>query len=726
MKKTLLIAVLVTFALHASAQWIPQATGFTAPSRGLQYVHAVDANVVWAAAYDGVTPTNWIQEFTRTVNGGNLWTPGTIPAAGCGFSMIFALDGQTAWAAMFSPNGTHASQGIYKTTNGGVNWVEQTTAVFNHALGAFPNVVHFFNANEGFCMGDPVGGFFEIYITNNGGTNWTRVPTTNIPAPLAGEWGIVGYYDAIGNTVWFGTNKGRVFRSVDKGNTWTVATTPLTNKYVKPKFANELYGIIQDVSAGTTGALAKTEDGGLTWELVSHTGPLFWNDISYVPGTDLTFVSTGAATGFSGASYSHDGGETWTEIDGSLGTQFLATDWVNATTGWAGGFSISPTEGGIFKFAGNLAANPIITVNPPLLYINIVQGATTSENLQIGNAGAGVLEFDIEVDYLNYAQLLWEEFEDATFPPTGWTKFNPDGGTGWTTVTAGTTPIPGWMGGTVTSIDDGTKMAFCTWNTGGATMNDQWLVSPQITIADNTELSFWMRRFSQFVDKVEIRISTTTQNTPAAFNILVDAINFDAAASQEWEFYYYDLDTFVPPGTPVYIAFREHVADNKVDGAAIFLDNIKVASYPDWMTLSAYSGAVAPGNTTDISINIYSAGLEPGYYMAEIWIYSNDPASPEIYVPVDMLVTGVGINDPGRATIAMYPNPASNLLNIDITGPIRTMQVFNANGQIIADKNIEGNSKVTLDVSNYRNGAYTIRFITEEGDSFSRRVMINR
>lgn len=80
-------------------------------------------------------------------------------------------------------------------------------------------------------MGDPVGGYFEIYTTTNGGTSWTRVPSANIPAPLVGEGGYTTIKDISleDGTIWFGANYGRAYKSSDKGLTWTVTATPITD-----------------------------------------------------------------------------------------------------------------------------------------------------------------------------------------------------------------------------------------------------------------------------------------------------------------------------------------------------------------------------------------------------------------------------------------------------------------------------------------------------------------
>src|SRR5690606_9560040 len=113
---------------------------------------------------------------------------------------------------------------------------------------------------------DPEGGYFELYTTTNGGTNWTRVPSANIPAPLSGEYGYVHNYDVVNNTNWFGTNKGRIYKSVDKGLNWTVAQSPVSDfagaaiagNYT---FSTETKGLLNT----STGLMYNTTDGGATW-----------------------------------------------------------------------------------------------------------------------------------------------------------------------------------------------------------------------------------------------------------------------------------------------------------------------------------------------------------------------------------------------------------------------------------------------------------------------------
>jgi photosystem II stability/assembly factor-like uncharacterized protein len=335
------------------AEWITQSSGFTTPSRGINYMSAVDSNIVWASGFDNTNPTAACSDFTRTTDGGATWVAGTIPnTAGLASAMIFAIDANTAYTAMYKVSGSKP-QGVYTTGDGGATWSRQTTASFSHSA-SFPNCVHFFNDNEGWCMGDPISGEYEMYTTVNGGTNWTQVSGSAIPNPASGEFGIVGYFSAVNDTIWFGTNKGRVYRSPDKGLTWTVATVQALNgKYIKPTFRNGSHGLVQDKDAGTTGAICETFDGGDTWTPITTTGTIYATDIAFIPGTENTWVSSGS-TGSNGCSYSFDGGHNWTDFQGTQGAAYMQMTWVNNHCGWAGGVNVTATENGAYRFIGML------------------------------------------------------------------------------------------------------------------------------------------------------------------------------------------------------------------------------------------------------------------------------------------------------------------------------------------------------------------------------------
>ncbi|DAC71755.1 MAG TPA: hypothetical protein DSN98_08770 [Thermoplasmata archaeon] len=345
--------------IFRNAEWIQQATNFPDASRGIDYISCVDENIVWAVGYDGISPTSPCQDFTKTIDGGTTWSPGLITAAdGLKSCMIFALDADKAWVPMYAASG--GVQGIYYTSDGGSTWVRQPTALFSDPA-SFPDCVHFWDANVGWCMGDPIGGYFEIYTTTDGGTTWTRIPQADIPNPLSGEWGVVGYYDVIGDTIWFGTNVGRVYKSIDKGYHWTVAQTTLT-AYIKPTFKDADHGLVIDLNAAANALLAETSDGGATWATVSYSGTCYDTDMIYIPGTENMYISTGAATAKSGASYSLDGGHSWTDYAEQVGLQMMNLDFVAGKIGWAGAFNDAP-EGGIWKHMPSETPKPALTIS---------------------------------------------------------------------------------------------------------------------------------------------------------------------------------------------------------------------------------------------------------------------------------------------------------------------------------------------------------------------------
>jgi photosystem II stability/assembly factor-like uncharacterized protein len=351
------------------AQWLPQSSAFETEARGIGYLHAVDSLVAWASGYDGSGGAEYITEFTKTTDGGATWTPGQVlSASGYGIGNLCGVSGTTAFAAIYNGTAQNNTCGIYKTTNGGTTWTQLPGAL--QGSNSFADNVWFWNANEGMCHGDVKDNYFEIYTTSNGGTTWTRVPKANIGGgvnPASGEGGWTSVIQAVGeNTIMFGSNKAKLYISYDRGHNWVIkptGITPITDGINKIAFKDDMNGIVAQTN--TTVVVRETHDGGNTWTTVNPTGPFFTNDMAYVEGTDNTYVSTGAATGFYGSTYSFDGGHSWSQFPGTEVEQYLACDFVNNHCGWAGGFNYldgtGNMTGGMFKYVGML--EPGATLN---------------------------------------------------------------------------------------------------------------------------------------------------------------------------------------------------------------------------------------------------------------------------------------------------------------------------------------------------------------------------
>ncbi|MCD4729886.1 MAG: T9SS type A sorting domain-containing protein, partial [Bacteroidales bacterium] len=57
-----------------------------------------------------------------------------------------------------------------------------------------------------------------------------------------------------------------------------------------------------------------------------------------------------------GASVSYDGGHTWTTMPGTEGSNFRNMTWLNNHCGWAGGYNVNDSVGGVFKFIGDFSS----------------------------------------------------------------------------------------------------------------------------------------------------------------------------------------------------------------------------------------------------------------------------------------------------------------------------------------------------------------------------------
>ncbi len=340
-----------------SGAWLPQATGFSVQSRGINYISIVNSNVVWANAYDGSGNGTNPLEFTKTVDGGNVWKTGKYSGIPFDYivSCITATDSLNAWIAMYSKTGTLGHGGVYATNDGGKTWNHQATATYNNKA-SFPDIIYFWNDKDGVTMGDPVNNYFEIYTTTNGGTTWTPVPNGNIPVSSSGEAGYTDLYTVYGNIIWFGTNKGQVYKSKDRGLHWTVASTGFAD-FSTLGFHNDSIGVATYTKYDKTGTIIsyqikKSVDGGTTWTTVTPTGAYFKSDMAVIPDAPGMLVSTGISQDLakSGSAYSLDEGNTWTMLDDSI--QYTSVKFYNSAVGWAGGFNESSTSRGIWKWLG--------------------------------------------------------------------------------------------------------------------------------------------------------------------------------------------------------------------------------------------------------------------------------------------------------------------------------------------------------------------------------------
>ncbi len=357
--RLILLTTSLLFLINTSfAQWENVGSGITTVPRTIGGISVVDSNTVWGITWN---PNEFVQtfEFTKTEDGGVSWQSGTIDIDSSWYILqIFALNADTVWIAVTDEESPIISGRIFKTTDGGENWLEQSSAYAGE--NETPVAVHFFDANQGFTYGASGKGntkdLISIYTTDDGGENWGKVTGESMPELLTGEgiwiYGGNGMYEVVDDHIWFVTNKNRVFHSSDRGHTWTVNSAGTTNQFglTSVAFQDTLNGLV--VTFGPAQA-ARTTDGGMTWEPIS----IFPNPpaaaLEYVPGTESTYIIYDATWG-SRSPYlqvTFDHGENWKST--SYGTNIDCMVFLSPGTAWGGGIVSGANTAALYQWIGD-------------------------------------------------------------------------------------------------------------------------------------------------------------------------------------------------------------------------------------------------------------------------------------------------------------------------------------------------------------------------------------
>lgn len=221
-----------------------------------------------------------------------------------------------AWDSAAGP----ATAEIQRSVDEGVTWVDSTADPFGAGLNAM-SIVQFYVSSTTrriLVAQQAVGGTQGLvaYSDDNGATAWT---TVNIGGAAAGHGAHAGGALCVVSQalILLASDLGYIYRSEDGGATWAVveAGAISVQDYQKVSMADEWDGI----AVGDVDLIAKTSDGGLSWQAVVAPG---------VIGAILTCYAVDKLTWWigydTGALYvTRDGGATWT----------LSSLWEGAGTG---------------------------------------------------------------------------------------------------------------------------------------------------------------------------------------------------------------------------------------------------------------------------------------------------------------------------------------------------------------------------------------------------------
>lgn len=277
----------------------------------------------------------------KTTNGGSNWvaqTSGTTET----LHGVYFLNASTGYAVGNAPFPSGDGV-ILKTTNGGANWVMQASNSSGNNL----YCVHFFSESRGIAGKEFGGGDTSNFVmTSNGGTNWVKVfagpaaeiYSMNFPSSLIG-------YATGSQTI---PNNAYILSTSNAGANWTFGFSTSTTIQQDIYFPNTTTGY----SCGFFGTIAKTTNSGGSWTaLTTGQSP---SDNYF--GTHFTSVMTGYVVGSASGTSSPivlkttNGGTNWTAQPTGQAQYLEDVTFTDDNTGWVCGrvgLLMKTTTGGV-------------------------------------------------------------------------------------------------------------------------------------------------------------------------------------------------------------------------------------------------------------------------------------------------------------------------------------------------------------------------------------------
>ncbi|MDP8981073.1 MAG: hypothetical protein M3O35_10825 [Acidobacteriota bacterium] len=232
-----------------------------------------------------------------------------------------------------------AEGGVWKTTDGGQNWIPLTDDQPSLANGSIaidpnsPDVVYVGTGEENFT-GDSYYGA-GILKSTDGGQHWTSIVGPFLRAtigslavhPVNGQV-ILAAVGTIGTLTPSTLTRG-VWRSADGGLTWTQVLTgaPATSVLFDPSNGNTAYAALGNINGAGSNGVYKSSDAGKTWTQISGSGAnalpsanIGRVDIGISPSNPSTLfvaIQDSSSSTFGsllGVFKTTDGGSTWNKL----------------------------------------------------------------------------------------------------------------------------------------------------------------------------------------------------------------------------------------------------------------------------------------------------------------------------------------------------------------------------------------------------------------------------
>lgn len=315
MRMKLLTLLIIQLSISVCfSQWYIQYT--SNPSQSVYCLKFYDVNTGY---HSGVLYNSSTYNIYKTTNGGVNYVAQNSFHTAQRFMSIFIIHPDTVLIC-----GNYGK--IMRTYNGGNNWVLLYSDTVKQFWG-----MHFVNSNTGFVAGS----HGIIMKTTNKGDNWT-ILNSNTQTALDGIWFVNEYVGYVGGANIF-------LKTTNAGDTWINVVGSFISPFETATavyFTNVNYGLY----CTNAGRIVLTTNGGSNWSLVYSMSGGIW-------GLSFTDSLTGyACTSTGKVLKTFNGGYNWGEQNTPLSENLYEIHFPAAQTGYVASWSgkiLKTTNGGL-------------------------------------------------------------------------------------------------------------------------------------------------------------------------------------------------------------------------------------------------------------------------------------------------------------------------------------------------------------------------------------------
>lgn len=258
MKKLIIVFSIFFYAGILHSQWIRDSIPTT---DWLYNIFYAGGNTIYVSASYG--------RIYKSTNRGAGWSTqqtNTLHETGA----VYFINTNTGFAVTGDYQGTYGGD-IFKTTNGGLNWVSKYSSsriCFRHAL-------YFVNANTGYAGGWALGFDSALFRTIDGGETWH-------PYIFKGLWGVDEFSfvnSSTGYAAAYGADTNMIIKTTDGGGTWFRAyfeKGPISPDFLSVFFVNANTGWLAGMHPPGISRIMKTTNGGTNWTEQTHNHTTNW------------------------------------------------------------------------------------------------------------------------------------------------------------------------------------------------------------------------------------------------------------------------------------------------------------------------------------------------------------------------------------------------------------------------------------------------------------------